>query len=70
MLQTIFFKHFKLAYSIEWIILNILLFLHICDSFWKNIVFWKSNINNEMSLCTLVHKYSLSLEWFWNMYQN
>lgn len=33
MLQTIFFKHFKLAYSIEWIILNILLFLHICDSF-------------------------------------
>lgn len=66
MLQTIFFKHFKLAYSIEWIILNILLFLHICDSFWNNIDFWKSNItcNYEMSLCSLVHKYSLSLEWY------
>lgn len=68
MLQTIFFKHFEIAYSIEWIILNILLFLHICDSFWNNIDFWKSNINYDMSLCTLVHKYSLSLEWFWNMY--
>lgn len=69
MLQTIFFKHFEIAYSIEWIILNILLFLHICDSFWKNIVFLKSNINNEMimSLCTLVHKYSLSLEWYENI---
>lgn len=64
MLQTIFFKHFKLAYSIEWIILNILLFFHICDSFWNNIDFWKSNINYDMSLCTLVHKYSLSLEWY------
>lgn len=64
MLQTIFFKHFKLAYSIERIILNILLFLHICDSFWNNIDFWKSNINYDMSLCTLVHKYSLSLEWY------